>query len=148
MALFDPTKEGHMPHAGTFNNNTLTMAAGLVGFGEVFTEGKARELHERGTWLEQQINQLFQAQSVNFCASGLGSLLNIHASGKAPTSPIEAAAIDQTARELLFLDLLEAGYYIANRGFIALSLEISDQNCLDFVEALGEAVQARKPLYM
>jgi glutamate-1-semialdehyde 2,1-aminomutase len=148
MVMFDPTKEGHLPHAGTFNNNTLTMAAGIVGIGEIFTEEKARELHDRGTWFTQQINQVFQSQSVNFIASGLGSLINIHSSRKAPTSPKETAVIDQSPRELLFLDLLEAGFYIANRGFIALSLEITDQNCLDFVEALNEAVQARKPLYM
>ena len=148
MELFDPTKEGHVPHAGTFNNNTLTMAAGIVGIGEIFTDDKARELHDRGTWLAQQVNQVFLAQSVNFIASGIGSLINIHASRTAPSSPEEVAQLDQSTRELLFLDLLEAGYYQASRGFIALSLEITDQNCLDFVEALNEAVQARKPLYM
>ncbi len=148
MELFDPTKEGHLPHAGTFNNNTLTMAAGIAGLGEIFTEEKARELHERGTWLTQQINQVFQAESVNFYASGLGSLINIHASRKAPKSPEEVAQLNQATRELLFFDLLEAGFYLASRGFIALSLEVTDQNCLDFIEAVNEAVQARKPLYM
>jgi glutamate-1-semialdehyde 2,1-aminomutase len=31
MELFDPTKPDHLPHAGTFNNNALTMAAGAAG---------------------------------------------------------------------------------------------------------------------
>ena len=31
MELFDPTKPDHLPHAGTFNNNALTMAAGVGG---------------------------------------------------------------------------------------------------------------------
>ena len=30
MELFDPTKPDSLPHAGTFNNNALTMAAGEV----------------------------------------------------------------------------------------------------------------------
>ncbi len=37
MDQFDPTREKFLPHAGTFNNNTLTMAAGLAGITKVYT---------------------------------------------------------------------------------------------------------------
>src|SRR5258708_8820885 len=45
MELFDPTKPDHLPHAGTFNNNALTMAAGAAGYGEVYTPAAAHELN-------------------------------------------------------------------------------------------------------
>ena len=34
MARFDPAAPDAFPHGGTFNNNVLTMAAGLAGFDE------------------------------------------------------------------------------------------------------------------
>ena len=37
MALFDGHKPGTLAHAGTFNNNVLSMAAGCVAMGEIFT---------------------------------------------------------------------------------------------------------------
>ena len=37
MALFDPAQPDALPHAGTFNNNTLTMAVGSVAMTEIYT---------------------------------------------------------------------------------------------------------------
>jgi len=47
MELFDPDQPDHLPHAGTFNNNALTMAAG-GGLREVYTPAAAKELNDRG----------------------------------------------------------------------------------------------------
>ena len=41
MDLFDPRRPDALPHAGTFNNNVLTMAAGLAGLTEVYTPDAA-----------------------------------------------------------------------------------------------------------
>jgi glutamate-1-semialdehyde 2,1-aminomutase len=37
MARFDPARADALPHAGTFNNNMLTMTAGLAALSEIFT---------------------------------------------------------------------------------------------------------------
>src|SRR5207249_2169381 len=37
MSRFDPRRADALAHAGTFNNNTLTMAAGLAGLTQVLT---------------------------------------------------------------------------------------------------------------
>ena len=42
MDLFDPRRPDALPHAGTFNNNVLTMSAGLAGLTEVYTPAAAR----------------------------------------------------------------------------------------------------------
>src|SRR5258708_11120806 len=46
MELFDPTKPDHLPHAGTFNNNALTMAAGAAGDREGYTPPAGQELNQ------------------------------------------------------------------------------------------------------
>ena len=47
MALYDPRQPKFLPHAGTFNNNVVTMAAGITGLSKVFTPEAASRLHER-----------------------------------------------------------------------------------------------------
>ena len=37
MERFDPRRPDAIPHAGTFNNNVLTMSAGIVGLRDIFT---------------------------------------------------------------------------------------------------------------
>ena len=37
MSRFDPRRADALPHAGTFNNNILTMSAGVVGLEQVYT---------------------------------------------------------------------------------------------------------------
>src|SRR6516162_1937660 len=47
MEHFDPRRPDAYQHAGTFNNNVLTMNAGLVGLTEIYTPERARALN---TW--------------------------------------------------------------------------------------------------
>ncbi|HET6305612.1 MAG TPA: aminotransferase class III-fold pyridoxal phosphate-dependent enzyme, partial [Rhodopila sp.] len=47
MDLFDPRRPDALPHAGTFNNNVLTMSAGLTGLTEIYTPDAARALNAR-----------------------------------------------------------------------------------------------------
>ena len=37
MGQFDTSRPGAIPHAGTFNNNVATMAAGCIVLGELYT---------------------------------------------------------------------------------------------------------------
>ena len=50
-------------------------------------------------------------------------------------------------KELLFLDLLERGFYIARRGMIALSLAVRDSDLAAFEEAMAEVLDLRAPLF-
>jgi glutamate-1-semialdehyde 2,1-aminomutase len=43
----------------------------------------------------------------------------------------------------VFLDLLERGYYMARRGFIALSLMVGDADLDGFVAAVKDVVAER-----
>jgi len=88
MELFDPTKPDHLPHAGTFNNNALTMAAGAVGYGEVYTPAAAKELNERGEKISPAADAICAREKVAFQFSGIGSMMTAHATA----GPIKTAA--------------------------------------------------------
>ena len=138
MSLYDPRNAQHLSHAGTFNNNVLSMAAGFAGLSAVATAEALDGLNRRGDLLREELGRLFAETGSGLRASGLGSLLTLHA-GAGPASNAEAGA-------LVFFDLLERGFYAAPRGLIALSLAIEDSHIAAFLEAMRELLAKRAGL--
>lgn len=146
MAQFDPSQPNSLPHAGTFNNNVLTMSAGLVGLTQVYTPEAALALNARGDALRTRLNTLCQRQEVAMQFTGLGSMLNVHMTDAPLRSAADAAQGNQALRELFFFDMLAAGIWIARRGMINLSLPLGDAECDLFVAAVADFIQARMVL--
>jgi glutamate-1-semialdehyde 2,1-aminomutase len=138
MDQFDPARPGALPHAGTFNNNTLTMTAGLAGITEIFTPEASVELNARGEKLKADINSLFGKYQARWQVTGQGSLINIHPLAGPVAGPEDLKTADLRLRRLLFLHLLDNGIYVAERGYMALSLMITDQDGAALVEALED----------
>jgi glutamate-1-semialdehyde 2,1-aminomutase len=141
MRHFDPSRPGSLPHAGTFNNNVLTMAAGLAGLRNRFTPEAAVALNARGNSMRERLNAIFRRERVGVVVSGTGSLMNIHPVAKAPSTPSELAGADGRIRDLIFFDLLADGFYMARRGLMALSLPLGNEEC----DAAITAFEARAP---
>jgi glutamate-1-semialdehyde 2,1-aminomutase len=118
MALFDPRRPDALGHAGTFNNNIVTMAAGLAGMTQVLTPERSRDLNQRGDRLREALNALFGRRGAPLRVSGLGSVMNLHAVGE--------AGVAAQIKDLVFFDLIARGFYLARRGLIALSLPVTD----------------------
>ena len=139
MERYDPSVPGGLSHPGTFNNNTVTMAAGLAGLTEVFTPGAVRELNDRGDRLRNRLNSVFAERGVAMQATGVGSILGIHhqRSAIARGGDIDPAP---EKRALLHLELMRRGFYIARRGYLALSLPVTDADATSFVEAVEDVV--------
>ena len=146
MRIFDPRQEGSIPHAGTFNNNSLTMAAGVAAMGEVLTETALDELNHRGDQLRNELNQISIAGNTCIRFSGLGSLLGLHTTTRPIANVDDLIGCDNRIKELVFLDLLELGYYIAPRGFIALMLTVGDRELEGFKGALTRTIEKRGKL--
>jgi glutamate-1-semialdehyde 2,1-aminomutase len=141
MSRFDPSQPGALPHAGTFNNNVLSMAAGLAGLTQVLDDPRLEALNARGDRLREQLNAVMAPHG--WVATGMGSMVGFHPVSGPVRSPADLADADDRRRELLFLDLLERGFYVAPRGFIALSIEVTDDDVDEFVAAVAEALAAR-----
>ena len=128
MARFDPAQPGALPHAGTFNNNTLTMSAGIAACDHLLTGEALEALFDRGEAFRTALSELFTRHAAPYRVSGLGSIMNIH--GVSP-QPERAEML----RRLLQFEMLEAGYYFAARGLIALSLPLGQEETQGFLAA-------------
>ena len=147
MELFDPRKPNHLQHAGTFNNNVLTMAAGRAGLEQIFTRDRARQLHARGDKLRTSLQEASAGTLMK--VTGLGSLMCFHfidTPVKKIKSPDDTANDDKMLAAIFHLYLLEQGYYISRRGYIALSLALGEPELAGFYEAVVEFLRMYKSL--
>ena len=142
MQRFDPRRPDALGHAGTFNNNVLSMAAGLAGLRELWTPAAVEPLNRRGDRLRERCNALFAARGLELQASGLGSLMTLHPTRRPLRSAADLAGCDGRVRDLLYFALLERGVFIARRGMTALSLPFGDAEAENFVAALDDALAA------
>jgi len=58
------------------------MAAGLAGMTQVLTPERSRDLNQRGDRLREGLNGLFARRGAPLRATGLGSVMNLHAGGR------------------------------------------------------------------
>jgi glutamate-1-semialdehyde 2,1-aminomutase len=145
MDLFDGHRPGALIHSGTFNNNVMTMAGGLVAMGEIFDAAAAEALFARGENLRARLNGVCGERAVDLHFSGLGSMMQPHFRKRPIERPYAATPTEEALRELYFFDLLAAGIYIARRGMIAMSLPIGDAECDRLVGAVEEFCALRRP---
>ncbi len=64
--------------------------------------------------------------------------MNVHGTPGPVRSASDLADADDRWKALLFFAALDAGYYLARRGFIALSIEITDDDIDGFVGVVDE----------
>jgi glutamate-1-semialdehyde 2,1-aminomutase len=146
MDLFDPRRSDALPHAGTFNNNVLTMNAGLAGLTEIYTPEAARALNARGDKLRERLNELCKAVDAPVQFTGIGSMLAVHTMRGPIRSPADAGKSDAKLKELFFFDMLAQGIWLARRGMMTLCLPIGDAECDQFAGAVEEFLASRRAL--
>lgn len=141
MGAFDPARGGTLTHGGTFNNNAVSMAAGVAALSEVLAPSALDALFHRGERLRARVADVLELVESRLTVSGWGSMLAIHAVGGPVTTPRDLVTADPVLAELVFHELLHRGIYVAPRGFVALSLAVTDDELDRFVDALGEVVE-------
>jgi glutamate-1-semialdehyde 2,1-aminomutase len=141
MAAFDPSRGGELAHGGTFNNNVVSMAAGVAALEHVLTSSLLNDLFERGEHLRRDVQAIFAKSTLPLSVTGWGSMMNFHATKAEIRSPSDLADADQRWRDLLVFRLIDAGYYLAPRGFMALSVEVTDAHLGAFLSDLAEIVE-------
>ena len=142
MAAFDPARGGTLTHGGTFNNNVVSMAAATAALSELLSEAALSKLFTRGEHLRSRLHDLFEMSTLPLVATGVGSMMAIHTVDGPVDGPHDLEHSDHELKQLLFHEMLHRGYYFAPRGFIALSLDITDGQCNTFVDAMSEAIDA------
>jgi len=150
MARFDPDRPDAWPHAGTFNNNVLSMAAGVAGLKKLLSATAIGKLNKKGDKLRQAINEVAQRHDVGLKATGAGSFVGMHFTRDAVRRPgdLDPAKAEQRTKlqNLMHLDLIAAGQFYARRGFLALMLPTTDKEIDTFAGAVEEFVTSRRSL--
>lgn len=147
MRRFDPRQAGALGHAGTFNNNVLTMTAGIAAMTKVVTQEALDAVNARGDALRTRLQGLCREHRAPLSVTGIGSLFTIHGVEGPVRSNADITAQDQRIKELMFFDLLEQGIYLARRGMAALSFEINDAACDRFAAAFDQFLKRRAALF-
>ncbi len=139
MRRFDPLDADAFVHAGTFNNNVLSMAAGYAGLTKVFTPEAAVTLNGTGDYLRDAVNVMAVQKGYPVRATGVGSLVGLHfdrncafRSSAGTTQDDELGAVES----LVHIEMLNRGFYYGRRGYLALSIPTSQADCDSFVHAL------------
>jgi len=127
MERFDPRRPDAFGHAGTFNNNVLTMAAGAAGLREVFTPEAAERLNASGDRLRERLNSLLERKGVAGRVTGRGSMMMLHLTAAPLNGPRDTNAVRPDARALFHLGMIERGFYVARRNMMVLSLPMGEK---------------------
>jgi len=145
MRRYDPSASDALVHSGTYNNNVLAMAAGVVGLRDILTPEAVDALNARGDRLRDGANQVFERHDVAMRMCGLGSINVVHFARTAPRRPTEVQN-SPDLQALFHLEMLGRGIYLARRGMSALSLPLTDRDVAACIEALDDFCGLFAPL--
>ncbi|KAH6898927.1 pyridoxal phosphate-dependent transferase [Thelonectria olida] len=137
MAAFDPRCPGALSHSGTFNNNTLVTHAGYAGLTRIYTPEVAVAFTKRGDDLREELNEVTKGTRVLF--TGMGTVLGVHFLKDGGTRVIERGGeVEEIPelRDLFWFEMLDAGFWVVRRGFIALVLETPEAELERFVRCV------------
>jgi glutamate-1-semialdehyde 2,1-aminomutase len=147
MDRFDPRRPDAFQHAGTFNNNVLTMNAGLAGLTEIYTPERARALNAAGDHLRERLNTVARRHGLAMQFTGLGSMIAVHMTDGPIRAQQDAERGNAPLRDLFYFDLVARGIWFAKRGMFALSIALDDADHDKLVNAVEDFAQSRAPLF-
>lgn len=136
MAAFDPRRPGALAHSGTFNNNTLVTHAGYAGLSKIYTPEVAVQFTNKGDELRNKLNEVAKGTRVVF--TGLGTIMGVHFPKNGTRAIERSGEVEEidALRDLFWLEMMEEGFWLVRRGFIALVLETPTSEFDRFVECV------------
>lgn len=126
MQRFDPARPDALKHAGTFNNNVCTMAAGIAGLSQVFTAARADDFLHRSESFRSGLNTEFASRGLPMQCVGLGSMFSLHFTAKPVRRPSDIPAHSRLMGQLFHMHSLLNGLLVCARGDLFLSLPMVD----------------------
>jgi glutamate-1-semialdehyde 2,1-aminomutase len=146
MQQFNPRRQGALAHAGTFNNNVFSMAAGCAAMSKIYTPQRAAEFLDWSEAFRLSLNDMFASKDVPMYANGLGSMIAIHFSREPTKRPSDITPGCRSLRPLLHMELLLDGLLICGRGDLFLSLPMNDRHLSRARESLEKFADQYKGL--
>jgi len=146
MDRFDPASARAFSHGGTFNNNVLSMAAGLCGLTEVLTAAESQRINALGDQLRTTLNRNLANYQVEATVIGRGSVMNLHFTPGPIDTPAHLGTTDARLLKLYQLEMLHRGQFVTPRGMLVLSLPFGEAEVAQFVAAFDDFLGSHKSL--
>lgn len=139
MAVNDPRRPETPMHAGTYNANPVSLAAGLETL-RLLTPEAVSSLNARGDGLRERFNEMTRHFGLPMLATGFGSIMQIHTGSQVPRSFREASLREKRPVALLFFLLLAEGVFAApGRCHMNVSTVFGDTEAAELEAALAVA---------
>jgi glutamate-1-semialdehyde 2,1-aminomutase len=142
MEHFDPRRADALTHAGTFNNNVLTMSAAIAGLEQVYTVDAAVRLNASGDRLRERLNAALLNRGVAGQVTGIGSMMMVHLTDAPLNGPHDSDQVSKALRGLLHMALIERGIYVSRRNMVVLSLPMGEAELDAMHDAFDDALRA------
>lgn len=140
MRLWNPNHgSDFVQHAGTFNGNPMTAAAGVATL-ELLTPDVYEELERKGERLRQMIRELITELEVPMGVTGAASLFALQFTTEPVTDYRSYATNDKVMLQTVFTGLLNEGILMSNRCAGNVSAVHTDEDLEAFVAALRKVL--------
>ena len=146
MKVFTGGLDAKLSHSGTFNGCRPVMAAGLAAM-ELYGTDQVQRLNNMGDRLAEGINKCIAKHALPASLSHWGSLLHIHFVEKVPANYQESISSNKLLNNLLHLEMIKRGLYIAPRGSWALSTAMTQKDIEFAVKTVDECFGEIKPYF-
>ena len=139
MELFSPKTGPKVKHAGTFNGNPMTAAAGVATM-EALNPEVYRRLDEMGERVRKKLSSLIKDREAPMGVTGVASLFALQFT----TTPIRdyraVQTTDRTLQRLMFIGLLNEGYAVSPACAGNVSSVLTEKEADGFVAAVGRVL--------
>ena len=137
MERYNPASYNALRHAGTFNNNVCSLAAGYAGLTKVFTVDRAEEFLSTNEAFRRQLNENMANLGVPVQFVGLGSMFTVHFSHHSINAPRDIPSSSRSLAQLLHMECLLDGVLLASRGDVFVSLPIDKPHRAALADAVS-----------
>lgn len=147
MARFDPADPQGLRQAGTFNANSMTMAAGIAAL-NAYDAAAVSRVNNLGDRLRNGLGQVFGALGIQGQATGLGSLVAIQWRDGAICTARDAALGERAVGDLrkwFHLEMMNRGVFMSCGGKLCISTPMTVREVDRALEAFEATLQVLKP---
>ena len=143
MAMWDPSHPGgpQVAHAGTFNGNPMTAAAGVATL-RALTADVYEELARKGDYLRAKLRAVIAELEAPMGITGAASLFGIQCTAENVRDYRSYATNDSELLDLVFFGMMNEGYLLSNRCAGNVSAAHTDDELDGFVAAFERVVKA------
>lgn len=147
MEEFDPRRERHITHSGTFNGHSATMAAGLVSL-QMLDQLAIDRINALGARLARGFDEAFDEAGIAGQTTAVGSLVQVHWQRGEIANMQDVSRGFKYAGDLpylMHLELMNRGIFAAARGEYNVSTVLTAQDVDHTIGVFNDVLHYLKP---